>query len=63
MSSRSNYPECWTSDERKAWIAEYNADKPVELPHHEHDEGECTYCDALRALMREADHDDEEASS
>jgi hypothetical protein len=54
-TARTDKPENWTSEEREAWIRAYNAGDPVELPYAEHDEGECETCDALRALMREAD--------
>jgi hypothetical protein len=48
-------PELWTTEQRVDWTREYLHGLPVELPLAEHDEGECTVCDTLRSLMREAD--------
>jgi hypothetical protein len=55
MPERSDYPQRWTVAERESWIAEYIADEHVEFPNPEHDNGECEGCDALRALMQEAE--------
>jgi hypothetical protein len=41
--------------ERERWIRAYLADKPVDLPLPEHDEGECTVCDERRAWQRVAE--------
>lgn len=53
--SLTTYAPDWTPEQRQKWKADYNSDKPVLLPWPEHDRGECTHCDLLRALMDEAD--------
>lgn len=57
VMSLSANPENWTAAERGEYKAAYLADKPVATPFPEHDEGECEFCDALRALRREADEE------
>jgi hypothetical protein len=61
--SLSAYPESWTAAEREEYKAAYLADKPVATPFPEHDEGECEFCDTLRALRREADEEEDAKSS
>lgn len=57
------YAPNWTAEQRDQWKAAYIAGRPVLLPHAEHDTGECSHCDLLRALMREAEDEQSRAPS
>jgi len=52
----------WPPERREQWIRDYLAGRPVNLPMPEHEDGACGHCDALRALMREADERDDRAT-
>lgn len=54
MSLSAN-PENWNAAEREEYKAAYLAGTAWVVPMPEHDEGECGFCDTLRALRREAD--------
>jgi hypothetical protein len=61
--SFSAYPENWTAVEREEYKAAYLAGDAVVTPMPEHDEGECEFCDTLRALRREAEKEEDAKSA
>jgi hypothetical protein len=52
-----SYAPDWSDEQRAEWKRDYDAGKPVLLPHPEHEPGECDHCDLLRQLMKESDDD------